>query len=58
MVLLNPGKLEEKLKKAGVPVVVFDEHSTGFYGIIDKVKKYVEDNRFDILLTSTDKENA
>ncbi|MCK5127036.1 MAG: glycosyltransferase [candidate division Zixibacteria bacterium] len=57
VIVLNHGKLEDKLVAKGVPVKVLDENSLGFFEIVSQVKKYAEENRFEILHTHRYKEN-
>ena len=55
--LLNHGKLEEKLKEAGIHVVVMDESSTGFFSLLFTLIRLVRRLDADIIHTHRTKEN-
>jgi glycosyltransferase involved in cell wall biosynthesis len=56
-IVLNEGKLAEKLRNCGLPVRVIDESACGFFTILRRVRKYLQDLGIDILHTHRYKEN-
>jgi len=56
-VILNEGKLAEKLRRVGVTVIVVDESAVGFLSLQRQVKKRLEGKQFDIVHSHRYKEN-
>jgi len=56
-IVLNEGKLAEKLRSCGLPVKVIDESTCGFFTILLRARKYLQDIEIDILHTHRYKEN-
>ncbi len=56
-IVLNEGKLVEKLRSCNVPVKVIDESTCSFFTILRRARKYLQDLGIDILHTHRYKEN-
>lgn len=56
-IVLNEGKLAEKLRSCGLPVKVIDESACSFFTILRCARKYLQDLGIDILHTHRYKEN-
>jgi len=57
VVLLNHGRLEEKLKEARIYVVVMDESNTGFFSLLVRLTRLARELDIDIIHTHRSKEN-
>ena len=56
-IILNTGKLADKLTRAGIPISVIDESRHGFFDIVKQVKTHCRKNRIALLHTHRYKEN-
>lgn len=56
-IVLNEGKLVEKLRSAGAEVFVIEERKNGFFQILDLIKDSLRNKKIDILHTHRYKEN-
>ena len=57
-IVLNEGKLAEKLKQAGIEMVIIDESKFRFFTILRKAREYLADKKVDIVHSHRRKENV
>ena len=57
-IVLNEGKLVDKLKETGIEVTVIDENKNNFFLIVNLIKKELQGRDMDILHTHRYKENV